>query len=117
MTALEPCHLTPARRLRPVVTMAPCSSALISAIESQMDYHRFPPAVVETEGQAGAVFEIDEIELLPFSSITDDDLPGRENPTLSPFVDVPHMPARSTMTPSSTAWSSTSSDGSRISRR
>jgi hypothetical protein len=44
--------------------------------------------------RSGSVMiEIDEIELLPFSSITDEISLGRENPTLRPFVDAPHMPA------------------------
>jgi hypothetical protein len=53
--------------------------------------------------------EIDKIELLPFASITDEDLARTGEPDLETFADARPTPARSTITRSSTAWSSTSS--------
>jgi len=40
--------------------------------------------------------EVDEIDLLPFSSITPDDLARTENPTSKRSVDARRTPARST---------------------
>jgi len=54
------------------------------------------------------MIEIDEIELLPFSSIADEDLARTGEPDFETFVDERPTPARSTMRPPSTAWSSMS---------
>jgi len=59
--------------------------------------------------RSGSVMiEIDDIDLLPFSSITDDDLARTGEADLETLVGALHTPARSTMTPSCTAWSSMS---------
>ena len=59
--------------------------------------------------RSGSVtIEIDDIELLPFSSITDEDLARPERTTSRPFVAALHTRVRSAMTPCSTASSSMS---------
>ena len=59
--------------------------------------------------RSGAVtIEVDEIELLPFGSIPDEDLARTGERTARASGDAPPTPARSTTTPSSTGSSSIS---------
>ena len=51
-----------------------------------------------SESRPSVAIEIDEIELLPFSSIIAEDLTWTAKSTLKPFVAAPHMRFESTVT-------------------
>jgi len=66
---------------------------------------------------AGVVIEIDSIELLPFSAVTDDDAAHQARPIASLFGTGRPTPDRSATTPLSTESSSTSCSYRRRYRR
>jgi hypothetical protein len=65
-----------------------------------------PRVKVESRYRSGSVMiEIDDIELLPFTAITGDELSHTGSPILKAFAAVRHTPDRSTMTRSLTTSS------------